>query len=325
MILPYTLRLICLCFASFFVVHTVMAAAIWAAAPRAMRTGESMRPRSGARFLLGLRLLPVTFAAVVVAGLCVPSYLWLETNESTERVGLACCALALLGVLLCADSLIRSVRGIFISWRGVMRSKSAGFEKRAAESLPITTVNSDAPVLALAGLLRPRVIVSRSILQSLSAKELDAAIEHERAHQRSHDNWKRLALAFAPEILPFTQVFAPLNRCWAKLIEWAADDDATQGNFGRSLSLAGALVRVARIGGAFSASPLISFFLGRERELSARIERLIAPVPARIGLPRQLRMGLKIGIAAFGVLAIAAILHPSVLVSVHEALEQLLR
>ncbi len=325
MILPYTLRLICLCFASFFVVHTAMAAGIWTAAPRAMRTGEAMRPRSGARFLLGLRLLPVTFAAVVVVGLCVPSYLWLETNESTERVGLACCAFALLGALLCADSLIRAVRGVFISWRGLMRSRATGFEKEHRRLLPVTVINSDAPVLALAGLLRPRVIVSRSILQSLSDKELEAAIEHERAHHRSHDNWKRLALTLAPEILPFTRAFAPLNRCWAKLIEWAADDDATQGNFGRSLSLAAALVRVARIGGAFSPSPLISFFLGRERELSARIERLIAPVPARIDSPRQLRMGLKIGVAAFGVLAIAAVLHPSVLVSVHEALEQLLR
>ncbi len=325
MILPYTLRLICLCFASFFVVHSAMAAAIWAAAPRAMRTGESMRPRSGARFLLGLRLLPVTFAAVVVAGLCVPSYLWLETNESTERVGLACCALAVLGALLCADSLIRSVRGVFVSWRGLMQSKHAGFEKRTKQSLPIRMVNSDAPVLALAGLLRPRVIVSRSILQSLSAKELDAAIEHERAHHRSYDNWKRLALTLAPEIFPFTRAFAPLNRCWAKLVEWAADDDATQGNFGRSLSLAAALVRVARIGGAFSASPLISFFLGRERELSARIDRLIGGAPVHVGFPRRLRVALTIAVTAVGALVLVAIVHPTTLASVHEILEQLLR
>lgn len=325
MILPYTLRLICLCFASFFVVHTAMASAIWAAAPRAMRTGESMRPRCGARFLLGLRLLPVMFAAVVVTGLCMPSYLWLETNDSTERVGLACCALALLGALLCTDSLIRSVRGVFISWRGVMRSKDAGLEKRTKESLPITTVNSDAPVLALAGLLRPRVIVSRSILQSLSGEELETAIEHERAHHRSHDNWKRLALTLAPEILPFTRAFAPFNRCWARLVEWAADDDATQGNFGRSLSLAAALVRVARIGGAFSASPLISFFLGRERELSARIDRLIGGTPVHASFPRRLRVALTIGVTAFGVLVLVAMIHPAALASVHEILEQLLR
>lgn len=325
MILPYTLRLICLCFASFFVVHTAMAATVWAAAARAMRAGESMRPRSGARFLLGLRLLPVTLAVVVVAGLCVPSYLWLETNDSTERVGLACCALALLGALLCADSLIRSVRGVFISWRSVKRSEDAGFKKQAEQSLPITTVNSDAPVLALAGLLRPRVIVSRSILQSLSAEELETVIAHERAHHRSYDNWKRLALTLTPEILPFTRVFAPLNRCWAKLVEWAADDDATQGNFGRSLSLAAALVRVARIGGAFAASPLISFFLGRERELSARIDRLIGGSPAHASFPRRLRVALTIGATALGAIVLIAMVHPAALSSVHEILEQLIR
>lgn len=325
MILPYTLRLICLCLASFFVVHTAMAAAIWAAAPRAMRTGESMRPQSGARFLLGLRLLPVTFAAVVVAGLCVPSYLWLETNDSTERVGLACCVLALLGALLCTDSLIRSVRGIFISWRSVRRSKDVGFEKRTKQTLPITTVDSDVPVLALAGLLRPRVVVSRSILQSLSAEEFEAAIEHERAHHRSYDNWKRLALTFAPEIFPFTRAFAPLNRCWAKLVEWAADDDATHGNFGRSLSLAAALVRVARIGGAFSASPLVSFFLGRERELSVRIDRLIGGASVHASFPRRLRVALTLGVTALGALVLVAMVHPATLSSVHEILEQLIR
>lgn len=325
MILPYTLRLVCLCFATFFVVHTALAVTVRAAAANAMRAGESMRPRSGARFLLTLRLLPVTFGFFIVAGLCIPSYLWLETNESTERVGLACCAMALLGALLCADSLMRSIRVIFLSWRESMRCERAAVSRLAGDSFPCTIVKSDAPVLALAGLLRPRVIVSCSILQSLSAQELDAAIEHERAHRRSHDNWKRLALAFAPEILPFTRAFAPLNRCWAKLVEWAADDDATQGSFGRSLSLAAALVRVARIGGAFSASPLISFLLGWERELSARIDRLIGSAPVQVSFPRRLRVALTIGVTAFGVLVLVAVAHPATLASVHEILEQLLR
>lgn len=325
MILPYTLRLVCLCFAAFFVAHTALAATIWAATPRAIRAGEAMRARTGARFLLGLRLLPVTFAALVVAGLCVPSYLWLETNESTERVGLACCAMALLGALVCANSLIRTVRRIVKSWQGVENYQREGFERLTGESLPVTILESDAPILALAGLVRPRVIVSRSVLNSLSPEELDTALAHEQAHGKARDNLKRMALAFAPEILPFTGAFTRLERSWAKLVEWAADDDATEGNFGRSFALAAALVHVARMGAAFGASALTSFFVGSDGELSERIDRLIAPASPGANPPNHLRVGLKIGAAVFSGLAVAAIIHPSFLISVHQALEQLLR
>lgn len=325
MSLPYMLRLVCLCFASFFVVHTAMAAAVWAAAPRAMRIGEAMRPRSGARFLLGLRLLPVAFAALVVAGLCVPSYLWLETNESTERVGLACCALALLGALVCAASAIRAVRRVLDSWRGARECRRAELARPTADSLPITILASEAPILALTGFVRPRVIVSRLVLDSLSPEELDAAIAHERAHGRARDNLKRMALAFAPEILPFAGAFARLEHSWAKLIEWAADDDATRGNFGRSLSLAAALVRVARMGAAFSTSALISFFVGSDGELSSRIDRLIEGAPAHISFPRRLRIALSIGAAVVGALVLMAMVHPASLASIHEILEQLIR
>lgn len=329
MILSYIARLACLSFASFFVVHTALAAAMWAAAPRAIRAGESMRPRSGARFLLTLRLLPVTFAVLVVGGLCIPSYLWLETNESTERAGFACCAMALLGALICTDSLIRSVRRIFVSWRASRRCKRAEASNLAGHSLPVAVVESEAPVLALAGLIRTRVIVSRSVLRSLSDEELAAAIAHERAHRGSRDNWKRLALALAPEILPFTRAFGVLNRSWAKLVEWAADDEASAGNWGRSLSLAAALVRVAGMRGGNFFSPLASFFMGDNRELSARVDRLLtpslAPSLARGSSPRVLRAAVMIGAACFGVLAIAAAFHPATFASVHELLEQFLR
>jgi hypothetical protein len=69
MILPYTLRLVCLCFASFFLVHAALGVAVWTGTRGAMRIGESMRPRSGAQFLLALRLLPFTLAALVIVGL----------------------------------------------------------------------------------------------------------------------------------------------------------------------------------------------------------------------------------------------------------------
>lgn len=325
MTLSYTLRLICLCFASFFVVHTALAVTVRAVAAPAMRTGESMRPRIGARFLFALRVLPGAFAALAVAGLCVPSYLRLETNESTERVGLVCCALAVLGAVICADSLARSLRGIFLSWRESRRCERAALSRLDGDPLRMRIVESDAPVLALVGLIRSRVIVSRSVLQSLSNDELATAIAHERAHRASRDNWKRLALTLAPEILPFSSAFGALNRGWAKLIEWAADDEAAAGNLGRSLSLASALVRVAGMCGGSLPSRLVSFFVGSDRDLSARVGRLLVRPVAQRGFPRLLRVAMMIGAAGFAALALAAAFHPATFASVHEILEQFLR
>ncbi len=325
MILPYTLRLLCLCFASFFLIHAALGLAVWTVTPGAIRIGESMRPRSGARFLLALRLLPAMLAAFVVAALCVPSYLWLETNETTERVGLACCAMALLGSFICVSSLARSVRALLRSVRQARRYKREGRSDREGNSLPVTVMNSDTPVLALAGLIRPRVIVSRGVLQTLSREELKAALQHEHAHRKSQDNLKRLVLFLAPEIFPFSRAFTRLNRRWARLIEWAADDEATAGDSRRSLSLAAALVHMARMGATPAASPLASSFLGNDRDLSARVDRLLGLAPIHGNLPRRARTVLGMAVALIAVLAIAAMIRPSTFLSVHHLLEQLLR
>jgi Zn-dependent protease with chaperone function len=325
MILPYTLRLVCLCFASFFLVHAALGVAVWAGTPGAMRVGESMRPRSGARFLLALRLLPFTAAGLMIVGLCVPSYLWLETNEATERAGLACCAMALLGALVCASSLVRGTRALFISVRQARACKRDGRLSDKGNILPVTIMNSNAPVLALAGLVRPSVIVSRGVLETLSGEELEAALEHERAHRNSRDNWKRLALFLAPEIFPFTRAFARLNRCWAKLIEWAADDEAAAGDSRRSVSLAAALIHLGRMGGSPAVSPLTSSFVGNDRDLCARVDRLLGLAPTHENAPRRPRIALGIAAALATAVTVAAIIQPVTFFSVHRLLEQLLR
>lgn len=326
MTLPYTLRLLCLCFASFFLVHAALGLAAWIATPSATRFGESMQPRSGARFLLTLRLLPVTLAAFAVLAFCIPSYLWLETNEATERVGLACCAMALLGALACASSLIRSARALWLSRRHSMQCKREGQPSHPNHSLPVIVVNSDAPVLALAGVLRPRVIVSRSVLQTLPPEEFEAALAHEHAHHKSLDNWKRLALFLVPDILPFSRAFTRLDRSWAKLIEWAADDDATAGDSRYSVSLAAALVHMARLGGKTAAAPLTSSFLKNDDELPARVNRLLGLTPVNEeASSRRVRVALGAATGLAALLAVAAMIQPETLLSVHRLLEQMLR
>lgn len=217
MILPYVLRLVCLCFASFFLIYAALSVAAWLVAPSAIRLGESLKPRFAARLLLVLRLSPVAVAAFAVSALCVPSYLWLEPDANAERVGIACCLAALLGVALWTLSLARALRAILISLRYRRRCERESNATLASdEQAPLLVVDTEGAVLALAGVIRPRVVVSRGVLQALLPHQLDAALEHERAHQFSRDNLKRFLLLLAPAIFPLSRGFAAMDRSWAR-------------------------------------------------------------------------------------------------------------
>ncbi|MGH9709665.1 MAG: M48 family metalloprotease, partial [Candidatus Acidiferrales bacterium] len=193
------------------------------------------------------------------------------------------------------------------------------------EQAPVLVVDTDAAVLALAGVIRPRVVVSRSVLQALVPPQIDAALEHERAHQFSRDNLKRLLLLLAPSIFPFSRGFAAMDRSWARFTEWAADDRAAAGDSQRSLSLAEALVRVARMGPSSRTSLFVSSLIEDGSDLFIRVDRLLGLESSAENAPRKTRAllaGISLVIAG---LVLAAIMRPATLYSVHRLLEHLIR
>jgi hypothetical protein len=302
---PYLLRLVCLCLSSFFLLHLTFAAAVAAVAGRALRLAERMAANRAARMLLALRLFPAAAAATLVAGICAPSYLWLEPEGAAEHVGWICLAAAMLGGWICAAGLIRAARATVRSNRYLRQCH------RVAES--------DAPVVLLAGVFRPRLVVSRGVRQALAPDQLAAALRHERAHRESRDNLKRLLLAVAPGAVPFGHGLRGLERGWARMAEWAADDRAAAGDARRSLALAGALVRVARMGAA-PAAPLATALMADATDLAVRVERLLNPrTPARA---RRTRSWPAV-IAAAGLAAAA--FQPGTLEAAHRVLEELMR
>jgi beta-lactamase regulating signal transducer with metallopeptidase domain len=326
MISPYSLRLLLLCFATFFLVHVALSLAARAAAPGAILLAEEMRPRAGTRLLLALRLLPLLLSLFVVLGLCLPSYLWLEPVDGGERVGLACVAAAAIGIALWGISLARVVRSAALSVARVRRWRRLGRESRLdGARLPVLVMEGEAPLLALAGLLRPRIVISRGVLRALTVEQLDAALCHECEHWTSRDNLKRLLLLLAPDALPFTRCHALLDRRWARLSEWAADDRAVEGNSERSLSLASALVRVARMGCAPRPAPLVASLVEDDEDLSQRVDRLLhggSRGEKSLGRLRALLAGAALALIAA---AVALLLQPATLYSVHRLLEHLVR
>jgi beta-lactamase regulating signal transducer with metallopeptidase domain len=192
------------------------------------------------------------------------------------------------------------------------------------ERKAVWVIEGNAPCVMLAGVFRPRMVISRNVVSALPAEQLSAVVRHERAHGISRDNLKRLMILLAPGILPFGSGFRNLERAWAKMSEWAADDGAAGGKTQRSLSLAAALVRVARLGSGVSA-PLATSLMAEGADLSERVDRLLRPAcrTARRG-HREPILTASAGLLLAGAL-IAVIAHPVTLHSAHECLEFLIQ
>jgi hypothetical protein len=303
MILPYLPRLLCISLATYFLVHLALGVVVSLVARPAVRVGERMRPHGAANCLLMLRLLPAAGAALVVAAVCVPSYLWLEPDAPTERVGFGCLAAAALGLAMWGVSIARGLRAAALSRRFVRRCGRA-------------IVDSPVPLLAISGIVRPRLMISRAVLRALSPEELTVALCHERAHWTAHDNLKRLWILIAPGRS------RTLERAWRKFAERAADDRAVAGSPRRACALAAALVRVARMASDAPPLPLASCLLDDSDQLAARVDRLLRPAPAQIPAPRPV-LALSAVVVFAGSLAIA-ILQPAALYNVHLALERMI-
>jgi Zn-dependent protease with chaperone function len=327
MIFYYTVRLLCLCLASFFLVNGVVGFLTALASRALIRTAESMRPRSAVRLLFAIRVFPCALAVGVVLALCVPSYLWLEPQASSERIGWVCLTLALLGAMGWCDSLARVGRAFAASLRFNRAWQQAGPETLLpGESSKAVIVEQASPLLALTGIFRPRLVVSQSVMSSLSTEELHLALQHESAHLVSHDNLKRLVILLVPRSLPFFRGFSSLDQSWAKLSEWAADDEAVRGDSRRALLLAAALLQVARMGTAPRLSFLHTSLCASDHDLSARVDRLLR-VESLSAKPLARTQSLSIG-PAFGTavgLAIFLAAWPAILASVHRLLELFLR
>ena len=324
MMASYLLRLLCLCLAVFFLIHSAVGLAVSVSGPAAIRAARRMRPRVAERFLLMLRLLPAALALFVVVGICVPSYLWLEPEISAEEVGAACLTAAILAAALWTASISRGLRAVVRSARHARRCERLGRRSTlAGSSGPVWILDSPAPLFALVGVFGSRVAISSCVMNALTAGPLDAAMRHEEAHRVSRDNLKRLLVLLSPGLLPGFHGFDALERNWARFTEWAADDEAVAGDAHLSLHLAAALVGVARMGGVPAPSPLSASFLGEGREISARVDRLLSPAPfapVRTGSSAMMAAGVALAAAGFA----AAIFNPATLESAHQIIERLI-
>jgi beta-lactamase regulating signal transducer with metallopeptidase domain len=179
--------------------------------------------------------------------------------------------------------------------------------------------------MVLAGIFRPRLVVSRAVVQTLDRTQLAAAVRHERAHSASSDNLRRLAMLLAPGVAPGFRGFARIEQAWSRFAEWAADDRAVAGDPRRSVALAEALLSVARLGLVRPPHLLATPLLCAGEEIGRRVDRLLRPLSKPQPVFRQPVVLRACGACLLVTGAVAVLSGTGMLATVHEALERLIR
>jgi Zn-dependent protease with chaperone function len=214
----------------------------------ALRSSSFRRRWPGSpAFWLSVRLFPAALSIAFVALVFLPSYWKYEPREMVEGFDVSLTTLAILGVALLATAAARGAR----AWQQASRRTAAWLRLARPLPLPGTSmpayeIDVDAPIMALVGVLRPRLLITRGVLNALTGEELAAGVAHEIRHWRAWDNLKRLAMRASPDFLYASAAARAIEARWASAAEQAADRLACSDARARC-ALASALVKVARL------------------------------------------------------------------------------
>ena len=211
---------------------------------------------------------PFLLAGLVTCLFAVPSFLRFEPSHAEEEFGLPVLFLS----LACSAIL---AAGLYRAWSAYSRTANTVRQWRtnatviSNDRFEVLETGPDAPALVVAGLFRPKLLVSSTATQLLSKDELTRAMAHESTHIRNYDNAKKLVLRLC-SFPPSRQ----LERHWLQSIEIAADQEAVASKR-EALELASALVKASRL--SLRNAELASNLATDAGELlHARVERLLA-------------------------------------------------
>lgn len=322
----YEMLGICLALAALLAVNAVasaLVALIW----RALRGRASlMRADVRARLLFTLRILPSALATAFVFALVVPAYILLEPPHTDEVVGIKLLLFAsasAAGVLLALWRVARTWRAT----REFEREWMSRAEPVSVEGMqaPAYKIRHRFPVIAVVGVLRPRLFIASQIFDELTPEELSAALAHERGHVEARDNLKRALLRASEDALLVAPLGRALARTWRKDSEMAADEFAASESPGSALNLASAIVKISRMipAGARPTLPAGAHLLGEDDDgLSKRVRYLLklasAGVFARARRRPMLAWTFRLSLVAGFLLAVT---QTNVLAVTHTAIE----
>ena len=316
MLLSYWLRLACLVLVSVGILQITLDLVFRLVMPLARRRIHQMSTRFQERIYFVTPVASHGFALLVSLLVVTPQYIQGETNPLQERVGVVCVTGAMLVAVRYLYGLLRAIRLLQIDEHEHDHEPSVRIG-----NMTVHICAEGYPLLAVAGLFSPRIVLSQHLLDNpaFSPQLLEIALAHERAHIRHHDNLKRFVLTSLA--LCGLGMKGSLQH-WRHAAEHAADDDAVSGSSSRAILLAEALLVAARTVPPQRMSRFSLGLLPHEEELDHRIGRLLQGdsvlPPAAATSSGQL-----IYAAAFLLASICALLHLYA-ASLHKVAEYLL-
>jgi hypothetical protein len=263
-------------------------------------------------------MFPIVLATLITAGFAVPSFLLLEPRSIVEPMGNVPLVLAGLGAGLAFFGVGNAVLAMLKASRTVSSWSNSAEQIASPVPFPVLRIRRSVPALTAAGILRPKILLSGSAEFLLNGNELRTALNHELAHIRRRDNFKKMLLRF----VAFPGMRG-LEAAWLEASEMAADDAAVSST-ADALDLAAALLKLSRLK-ADEPSPDLTAALvhGHAAIINARVERLIS-WPERPEASRDFSARTILGVV-LPTIAVFVITYGSLLADVHRATEWLIR
>jgi Zn-dependent protease with chaperone function len=280
--------------------------------------GVSSRVRRAAEHADAIFLSTIAPAAVAVCGavfVTLPAFILFEPSGRSERPGVLMAVSASVGAAYVVTAVARMIKLVRLSRRCTMAWMSDAQALPTADwGLPAYAIDTDYPVVAVAGVIRPRLLIDRRLLVSCSDEELRAIAAHERAHVRTYDNARRAVISAC------VGSKSASAQEWRRASEFAADESAAI-TPDRAAVLAGALVKIARLAAIVPAPPLPFATIHDGGALEMRVQRLLST-----NAPPACRDRRDWLLASVAVLSITmAAWGAQVLAAIHSATELLVR
>lgn len=158
-------------------------------------------------------------------------------HASTQQVACAASELQTAWLSLSEMPLLLLMGGVVVAWIArvlwLVMTSTRAFRRLPLQTWPldlagaigrtgaqrVESVDSSVPHAFCAGVLRPRIFITRELLRQLRPQELDAVLLHEEHHRQHRDPQRYLLRRAAADVL----FFLPLLRWWAEYAGQSAE------------------------------------------------------------------------------------------------------
>jgi beta-lactamase regulating signal transducer with metallopeptidase domain len=291
--------------------ETVIGLTLWTFSPLIRPLLTSLQIRQQERLLYFIQIAPLLLALLLTAIFFIPQYLTNETNLGTEDISRFCLLLTSAYALQFGLLAFRGFRTIMRTMKFSSACKRSGRFVNVEGRLPVLALSHPPHQVALIGLLSPVILISEDLLQAsgLNIYALDVVLAHEQAHARQRDNWKLLSLNLVPRLNLPLPTGTNWMQLWQSAAEFAADDEAVNGDTDRGLLLAETLLNLIRQTTVHSSQTVCLPLLNDKQSIAARIDRLIELPRRHESSPLSVALGLSVAILGILTMMIAVAPH----------------